>query len=101
SHINMLSLVLILTVVNILLRILPVFSIAKFVLPDRFITFLNYIPIDALFVLIFPGILSAVETRLEGILGGIFAAILGIFRVPLFFVVVLSVSFIYLIMLIM
>src|SRR5699024_9922421 len=68
--------------------------------PDIFITFLNYIPIAALGVLIFPGILSAVETPLEGILGGIFAAILGIFRVPLFFVVVLSVSFIYLIILI-
>ena len=98
---NILSLVLILTVVNILPRILPVFFIGKFVLPDIFITFLNYIPIAALGVLIFPGILSAVETPLEGIFGGIFAAILGIFRVPLFFVVVLSVSFIYLIMLIM
>ena len=98
---NILSLVLILTVVNILPRILPVFFIGKFVLPDIFITFLNYIPIAALGVLIFPGILSAVETPLEGILGGIFAAILGIFRVSLFFVVVLSVSFIYLIMLIM
>lgn len=98
---NILSLVLILTVVNILPRILPVFFIGKFVLPDIFITFLNYIPIAALGVLIFPGILYAVETPLEGILGGIFAAILGIFRVPLFFVVVLSVFFIYLLMLIM
>ena len=66
-----------------------------------FITFLNYIPIAALGVLIFPGILYAVESPIEGILGGIFAAILGIFRVPLFFVVVLSVFFIYLLMFIM
>ncbi|CAD2072085.1 AzlD domain-containing protein [Phocicoccus pinnipedialis] len=98
---SILKLILILTVVNLLPRILPVFFVGKFELPDTVITFLNYVPIAALGVLIFPGVLTAVETPTHGVLGAIFAALLGIMRVPLFFVVVFSVAFVYLLMFIM
>ncbi|HLR39745.1 MAG TPA: AzlD domain-containing protein, partial [Jeotgalicoccus sp.] len=64
-----------------------------------FVAFLNYIPIAALGVLVFPGILTAVETPTQGLLAGVFAAALGILRVPLFFIVVLSVAFVYVLML--
>lgn len=94
-------LVLILTIVNLLPRVLPVFFVGKLELPETVVTYLNYIPIAALGVLIFPGILTAVETPTQGVLGAIFAALLGILRVPLFFVVVLSVAFVYLLMFIM
>lgn len=92
---SIIVLILILSIVNVLPRILPVFFVDKLELPEKFEMFLNYIPLAALGVLIFPGILSAVETPTQGLLAGVFAATLGILRVPLFFVVVLSVAFTY------
>lgn len=96
---SVLVLIFILTVVNVAIRVVPTFLVGKLELPENFVAFLNYIPIAALGVLIFPGILTAVETPAQGLLAGVFAAALGILRVPLFFIVVLSVAFVYILML--
>ncbi|CAD2072216.1 hypothetical protein GCM10007358_13610 [Phocicoccus schoeneichii] len=96
---SVLVLILILTVVNVSIRVVPTFFVGKLELPENFVAFLNYIPIAALGVLVFPGILTAVETPTQGLLAGVFAAALGILRVPLFFIVVLSVAFVYVLML--
>ena len=96
---SVLVLILILTVVNVSIRVVPTFFVGKIELSENFVAFLNYIPIAALGVLVFPGILTAVETPTQGLLAGVFAAALGILRVPLFFIVVLSVAFVYVLML--
>lgn len=84
---------------TIITRILPAFIIGKFSLPEWIVTYLNYIPYAALGVLLFPGILTAVERPVHGLLGGIFAVMLAVLRVPLFFIVLGSIIFVYIIML--
>lgn len=96
---SVLVLILILTVVNVAIRVVPTFFVGKLELPENFVAFLNYIPIAALGVLIFPGILTTVETPTQGLLAGVFATALGILRISLFFIVVLSVAFVYILML--
>ncbi|GAA3715898.1 AzlD domain-containing protein [Salinicoccus jeotgali] len=83
--------------VTIITRILPAFIIDVFPLPEWLVTYLNYIPYAALGVLIFPGILDALENPLHGLLGGAFAMLLALFRVPLFFIVLGTIVFVYLI----
>ncbi len=61
---------------TIITRILPAFIMGKFSLPEWIVTYLNYIPYAALGVLIFPGILTAVEHPVHGVLGGLFAVVL-------------------------
>ncbi|WP_051682985.1 AzlD domain-containing protein [Salinicoccus luteus] len=95
----MILLIAALCAVTIITRILPAFIVGKFSLPEWIITYLNYIPYAALGVLIFPGILTAVEQPVYGVFGGIFAVILAVLRVPLFFIVLGSIIFVYIIML--
>src|SRR5699024_12077944 len=80
---------------DLITRIMTAFLVGGLVFPQWLITLLNYIPYAALGVLIFPGLLTAVETPGQGILGGLFAMILAIFRVPLFFIVFGTIIFVY------
>ncbi|WP_411842680.1 AzlD domain-containing protein [Salinicoccus sp. HZC-1] len=92
-------LIMFLFLVTIITRILPAFFVTKLNLPEWLVTYLNYIPYAALGVLIFPGILTAVERPIYGILGALFATVLAFLRIPLFFIVLGSILFVYLIML--
>ncbi|SOC42807.1 AzlD domain-containing protein [Salinicoccus kekensis] len=91
----MILLILALFAATIITRILPAFFVGGLNFPHWLVTLLNYIPYAALGVLIFPGLLTAVETPLQGILGGLFAMVLAILRVPLFFVVFGAIIFVY------
>lgn len=91
----MIMLIVALFLATIITRILPAFFVGGLAFPQWLITLLNYIPYAALGVLIFPGILTAVETPVQGILGGLFAMVLALFRVPLFFVVFGTIIFVY------
>lgn len=93
----MILLVIALFLATIITRILPAVMVGKKNLPEDFVVFLNFIPYAALGVLIFPGILTAVDSPLHGILGGIFAVVLAVLRVPLFLIVVGAIVFVYLI----
>ncbi|GAB3057898.1 AzlD domain-containing protein [Salinicoccus sesuvii] len=95
----MILLIVALCAVTIVPRIIPAFIVDWLVLPEWCVAYLNYIPYAALGVLIFPGILSAVEHPIHGIFGGLFAIALALLRVPLFFIVLGSIVFIYIIML--
>lgn len=95
----MILLITALCAVTIIPRIIPAFIVDRLMLPEWCVTYLNYIPYAALGVLIFPGILNAVEHPIHGMLGGFFAVILALLRVPLFFIVLGSIVFIYIIML--
>ncbi|TVT27282.1 AzlD domain-containing protein [Salinicoccus cyprini] len=97
--IQLILLIAALCAVTIIPRIIPAFIVDRLVLPAWCVTYLNYIPYAALGVLIFPGILTAVEHPVHGVLGGGFAVILALLRVPLFFIVLGSIIFIYIIML--
>src|SRR5699024_569352 len=90
-------LILCLFLATIITRILPAFFVTRLTLPEWLVTYLNYIPYAALGVLIFPGILSAVERPVYGLLGAVFATVLALLRVPLFFIVLGSIVFVYLI----
>ncbi len=92
-------LIILLFLATIVTRILPAFFVTRLSLPEWLVTYLNYIPYAALGVLIFPGILSAVERPVYGILGAVFAGVLAFFKVPLFFIVLGSIIFVYFIML--
>lgn len=94
----MMILILCLCVVTLIPRIIPACITGRLNLPEGMITYLNFIPYAALGVLIFPGLLSAVQSPVQGILGGLFAAALALMRVPLFFIVLGTIIFIYLIM---
>lgn len=92
---TMLTFILCLAIVTFIPRVLPALFIGKLVLPDRVVKYLNYIPYAALGVLIFPGILTAVESPIYGLLGGAFAIVLAYFHVHLFFIVLGSMAFVY------
>lgn len=92
-------LIIFLFLATIITRILPAFFVTRLSLPEWLVTYLNYIPYAALGVLIFPGILSAVERPVYGIFGALFAAVLAFLKIPLFFIVLGTIVFVYLIML--
>jgi branched-subunit amino acid transport protein len=91
----MIMLIFALFLATIITRIMPAFLVGGLNFPQWLITLLNYIPYAALGVLIFPGLLSAVETPVQGILGGLFAMMLALFRIPLFFIVSGAIVFVY------
>lgn len=92
---TMLLFIFCLAMVTVIPRVFPALFVGRFVLPDRLVKYLNYIPYAALGVLIFPGILTAVDNPFFGILGGLFALVLAYFHVHLFFIVLGTIAFVY------
>jgi branched-subunit amino acid transport protein len=92
------SLILLLSLwlVTIVPRVLPPFIVDKISVPPLVGDFLNVIPYATLGALIFPGIIQAIPNE-PGIslVGGVVAVILSLLRVPLVFVVLVSVSVVY------
>ena len=77
-------------------RLLPPFIVDKISVPPLIGEFLNVIPYATLGALIFPGIIQAIPSE-PGIslVGGAVAVVLSLLRVPLVFVVLASVSVVY------
>lgn len=94
----MIVLIICLCLATLITRIIPAFMTGKMNLPEDVVTYLNFIPYAALGVLIFPGILEVLESPVDGLLGGLFAVVLALLRVPLFFIVLGTIVFIYFIM---
>lgn len=92
------SLILLLSLwlVTLVPRLLPPFIVDKISVPPLIGEFLNVIPYATLGALIFPGIIQAIPSE-PGIslVGGAVAVVLSLLRVPLVFVVLASVSIVY------
>ena len=92
------SLILLLSLwlVTLVPRLLPPFIVDKISVPPLIGEFLNVIPYATLGALIFPGIIQAIPSE-PGIslVGGAVAVVLSLLRVPLVFVVLASVSAVY------
>jgi len=92
------SLILLLSLwlVTLVPRLLPPFIVDKISVPPLIGEFLNVIPYATLGALIFPGIIQAIPSE-PGIslVGGAVAVVLSLLRVPLVFVVLASVSVVY------
>ena len=92
------SLILLLSLwlVTLVPRLLPPFIVDKISVPPLVGEFLNVIPYATLGALIFPGIIQAIPSE-PGIslIGGAVAVVLSLLRVPLVFVVLASVSVVY------
>ena len=92
------SLILLLSLwlVTLVPRLLPPFIVDKISVPSLIGEFLNVIPYATLGALIFPGIIQAIPSE-PGIslVGGAVAVVLSLLRVPLVFVVLASVSVVY------
>jgi branched-subunit amino acid transport protein len=92
------SLILLLSLwlVTLVPRLLPPFIVDKISVPPLVGEFLNVIPYATLGALIFPGIIQAIPNE-PGIslIGGAVAVVLSLLRVPLVFVVLASVSVVY------
>lgn len=92
------SLILLLSLwlVTLVPRLLPPFIVDKISVPPLVGEFLNVIPYATLGALIFPGIIQAIPSE-PGIslVGGAVAVVLSLLRVPLVFVVLASVSVVY------
>lgn len=82
--------------VTIVPRILPPVIVDKLSLPPLVGEFLNLIPYATLGALIFPGIIQAIPDQpVVSVIGGGTAFILTLFRVPLVFVVLISITVVY------
>ncbi|GGI13665.1 AzlD domain-containing protein [Gottfriedia solisilvae] len=74
--------------VTMIPRILPVFIVDRVQFPNWVTSWLKGVPYAALGALIFPGILSVEKGNMSvGLIGGIVAIILSIFRLHIIFVV--------------
>ncbi|WP_017470704.1 AzlD domain-containing protein [Amphibacillus jilinensis] len=74
--------------VTVIPRLIPAFIIERVKFPSWFGRWLEVIPYAALGALIFPGVLSVVPERpYIGVVGGIAAIILALFRVHIILVV--------------
>lgn len=92
------SLILLLSLwlVTLVPRLLPPFIVDKISVPPLIGEFLNVIPYATLGALIFPGIIQAIPSEPGvSLVGGAVAVVLSLLRVPLVFVVLASVSVVY------
>lgn len=80
-------------------RILPPLIVDKIHVPPLVGEFLNLIPYATLGALIFPGIIQAIPNQpIISAIGGATAFLLTLFRVPLVFVVLASITVVYLLL---
>lgn len=78
-------------------RIIPAFVIDKFLFKDWVNRWLQAIPYAALGALIFPGILTVMESEpYVGIIGGLVAVVLAFFGLNIIFVVLGAIATVYL-----
>ncbi|MEI3614928.1 AzlD domain-containing protein [Pseudogracilibacillus sp. SO30301A] len=84
-------------IVTYIFRLIPVFIIGRFTIPNWLENWLKYVPYAALAALIYPGILTVNEQDpLVGLIGGIFAVVLAYFRLHILFVIIGSIMTAYL-----
>ncbi|HHU20462.1 MAG TPA: AzlD domain-containing protein [Bacilli bacterium] len=89
--------IILMSIVTIIPRILPAFLVDKIKFPDWVGQWLELIPYAALGALIFPGIINIVSDQpLIGIVGGLVALLLAVFRLHIIFVVMGAVAVVYL-----
>lgn len=89
--------IILMSIVTIIPRILPAFIVDKIKFPIWVGQWLELIPYAALGALIFPGILNVVSDQPHiGIVGGLIAIVLAIFRLHIIFVVIGAVAVVYL-----
>lgn len=84
------------SVVTFLPRILPAFIIDRIRLPIWIGQWLEFIPAAALGALIFPGVLNVVADKPQiGLIGGVVAIVLSLFRVHILVVVLGATTAVY------
>lgn len=94
-----LALLLALWLVTFIPRVLPPFIVDKLTVPPLVGEFLQVIPYATLGALIFPGIIQAIPNQPGvSLIGGAVAFVLSLLRVPLVFVVLASVTVVYLLL---
>lgn len=88
--------IILMSIVTIIPRILPAFIVNKIKFPDWVGQWLELIPYATLGALIFPGIINIIPDQpLIGIVGGLVALVLAVFRLHIIFVVMGAVAVVY------
>ncbi len=85
--------------VTYLPRMMPLVFLANIELPPFWKRFMNYVPPAALTALIFPGILSATDSALFALAGGLTAMILAYQKFSLLAVVIFSILVVFILQL--
>lgn len=79
-------------IVTYIPRLVPVFIVERFTLPNWLEKWLKCVPYAALAALIYPSILTVNKHNpLVGLIGGVVAAILAYFRVHILFVIICTI----------